>query len=174
MMRLPCFPAAAAIAALTIFGTVAADPTSPAQKLGMFAGSWRSDGTLQQAGKSVHVSGTIDCAWSSLTHVFLVCDGNAMFEGDATPHYQLSVYMYDPPSAQYGFASMTTNSLTSPDLTLSGNTWTYSGKFTNAGKTTYLRTVNVFESNNLYRFRSESSTDGTHWTLNIEGTSRRL
>ncbi|MBV9276878.1 MAG: DUF1579 family protein [Candidatus Eremiobacteraeota bacterium] len=164
-----------AFIALTAAPSLGADAGSPAENLAMFAGSWQSQATLQQpSGKPMQVSGTISCAWSSPAHIFLVCDGNATFEGDTTPHYQLSVYTYDAASKQYGFANVTPNTLTSPDLTLSGTTWTYSGKMTNAGKTIYFRTLNIFESPNFYRFRSESSPDGSHWTTNIEGVSRRL
>ncbi|MBV8689034.1 MAG: hypothetical protein JOZ59_02900 [Candidatus Eremiobacteraeota bacterium] len=148
---------------------------SPAEKLGMFAGSWSSEATLVPGSSTPQkVTGMITCAWSSAAHVFLVCDGSAVLEGDPTSHHQLSVYTYDAASGQYGFANVTPSQVTSPDLALNGNTWTYSDKFTSAGKTTYFRTLNIFESPNLYRYRAESSPDDIHWTINLEGVSRRL
>ncbi|MBV9149914.1 MAG: DUF1579 family protein [Candidatus Eremiobacteraeota bacterium] len=162
--------------ALAAVPALAADTTtvSPAEKLGMFAGSWHSEGTVLPGPKRLRVTGRITCAWSSTAHVFLVCDGVAVFQDDPTEHHQLSVYTYDTHSKQYGFASLTTNQVTSPDLALSGNTWTYSQKTTNGGTTMYSRTFNTFESSKLYRYRVESSADNIHWTLMIEGISRRL
>ncbi len=163
-----------ALLAFYMAPALAADTSSPAEKLSVFAGSWRSEGTVQINGKPVPLTGNITCAWSSPAHVFLVCDGVATLEGNPAPQHQLSVYTYDAASKQYGFANVTTNTLTSPDLVLNGNTWTYSGKATNAGKTTYFRTFNTFESADLYRFRAESSTDNATWSVVVQGVSRRL
>lgn len=149
---------------------------SLASGIAMFAGTWTSSGSIgtSDSPKPTQVRGTNVCRWSSAAHAFLVCDGVATIGSSTVQNHQLSVYTYDSASKHYGFVSIAGAHVGSPDLTLSGNTWTYSGKFTDAaGRTTYFRTLNVFDSPTRYRYIIESSNDGTHWTQTGSGVSTR-
>ncbi len=162
----------------TFFGsTQSAYAQTAAERLGMFLGTWQSSGTLVLAAgaKPSPVRGTITCRWSDSAHVFLVCDGAAFVGSETTPRRQLSVYTYDASSSQYEFLSMTTSTAASPDLTLNGNTWTYSNKFTDkSGVTTYFRTLNIFDTPDGYRYIIEQSRDNQHWQQTGSGKSRRV
>lgn len=144
--------------------------------IAMFAGTWTSNGTISvsDSPKPAQVRGTNVCRWSSDARIYLVCDGVATFGSSKTQNHQLSVYTYDPATKQYSFVSIAGGHVGTPELTLNGSTWTYSGKFTDvAGRTTYFRTLNIFDSPTRYRYIIESSNDGTHWTETGSGVSTR-
>ncbi len=153
----------------------AADRTAAASnQLGMFVGTWKGSGSFTQANKTVHVNGSNTCTWSSAAHVFLVCDGVAQIEGVAQPQHQLSVYTWDAASGKYGFANIMPNQIASPDLDLSGKTWTYTGHFTDKqNKTHWFRTLNIFDSPDHYRYEIQNSDDGQHWATTGSGASTR-
>ncbi len=146
-----------------------------AQRLGMFLGSWTSSGTiiLGPGQKPAHVRGTTRCAWSAADHAFLVCDGTATIGGRPGLARQVSVYTFDPATNRYGFVNVTPSRVGSPNLALSGNTWTYSDKFNDGGRTTYFRTLNTFDSADRYRYLIQSSADGLHWSQTGSGVAVR-
>jgi len=154
---------------------LAADQAGTASnQLGMFVGTWHGNGSFAQANKTVHVNGSNTCSWSSAARVFLVCDGVAQIEGMTQPQHQLSVYTWDAASGKYGFANITPDQIASPDLGLSGKTWTYTGHFTDKqNKTHGFRTLNIFDSPDHYRYEIQNSDDGVHWTTTGSGESRR-
>lgn len=162
---------------LPAWAIAAAPQPTGAAALGMFVGSWQGRGTFTapDAKKPTHVQGANDCRWSSAEHVFLICDGVAHIEGVAVPQYQLSIYTYDAASGKYRFAGVTTNQeVASPDFSLKGNTWVYSGSFTDkAGKKHWFRTLNIFDAPTHYRYESQTSDDGQHWTTTGSGTNTR-
>ncbi|SRR5579883_933805 len=172
-------PAMRLVLAFTVIGicvdAFAADGAAAApNQLGMFAGTWKDSGNFMQDGKTVHVTGSITCNWSSAAHVFLVCDGVAQIEGVAQPQHQLSVYTWDAANRKYAFANITPGQIASPDLGFSGKTWTYTGHFTDKqNKTHWFRTLNIFDSPDHYRYEIQNSGDGQHWTTTGSGESRR-
>lgn len=139
-----------------------------------FFGTWQSTGSVTMQGRSTSMNGSNVCRWSSGARAFLVCDGQARLGNRRTVDHQLSVYSYDAATKQYNFATITSAYTSSPDLTRSGSTWTYSGKFREAsGRITYFRTLNIFESRDRYRYLIESSADNVHWTKTGSGIATR-
>jgi hypothetical protein len=150
--------------------------TAPPNRLDMFVGTWHASGSMAAArGKPPqHLQGTNVCQWSGATHLFLVCDGVFRVEGTRGEEHQLSVYAYDPATGRYRFANLSGGEVGTPELSLSGNTWTYSGSFTDQqGKTHWYRTLNIFDSPDRYRYEIQNSDDGQRWTTSGSGESRR-
>jgi hypothetical protein len=59
-------------------------------------------------------------------------------------------------------------------ISVEGDTVTYSNSFTDKGKQVTIRTLNVWESPTLYRWRTEYSADsGKTWTPMAVGTAQR-
>lgn len=54
-------------------------------------------------------------------------------------------------------------------LIIEDNTWTFPWQTTEAGKTTWFRVVNVWNSPTTIEFRQEFSTDQVHWTRMATG-----
>lgn len=149
-------PLLAAMAA----NAVAAPGGFPPNRLDMFVGTWRSSGsmTVERGKPPERHYGSNACKWSSAAHLFLVCDGVFRSEGTPVEHHQLSVYAWDPASGRYSFANLGEGRVGTPELSLSGKTWTYSGKFTDqGGKTHWFRTLNIFDSPDRYRYEIQNS-----------------
>jgi hypothetical protein len=59
-------------------------------------------------------------------------------------------------------------------LLIQGDTWIFPWDYTEAGKTTHFRVLNVWRSAGLIEFRQEYSADGSHWTLMSLGRESRV
>lgn len=55
------------------------------------------------------------------------------------------------------------------DLEIAGDTWTYSSRRDENGKTTFYRTLNQFTGKTKIHFQSEHSSDGKDWTTDAAG-----
>jgi hypothetical protein len=145
-------------------------------RLDMFVGTWHGSGSMNAARGETpqHHQGSNACRWSSAAHLFLVCDGVFRVDGSPGEQHQISVYAYDPATGLYSFANLGGGHVGTPGLSLDGNTWTYSGKFTDeSGKIHWFRTLNIFDSPARYRYEIQNSDDGVHWTTTGSGESRR-
>jgi hypothetical protein len=59
------------------------------------------------------------------------------------------------------------------DLTINASQWTFSGKDTQDGKTTYFRTTNDFHGSDQIHFEVSHSTDGKTWIVDHKGDEHR-
>lgn len=142
-------------------------------ELDRFVGTWDSPGTLLATPytKAGHADAVNVCAWSA-DHLFVICQQNIRLN---TGHEDaISIYTFDEATKTYHFFNVHTSGATSTKISVAGNTITYSDSFMDKGKNVLTRTLNVWESPNRYRWRSEYSVDaGTTWLLMASGVSTR-
>ncbi len=166
----------AAIGALTVCAVLLqAQPAaaSPIDELGRFEGAWHSQGTFVQTAysKARATTATTICAWA-IDRSYMVCQ-QKVADGDAR-EYDLGVYSYEDATHEYRFYSIRAGRSTTSAITVDGNTISYPFSFTDGDKQVMIRTLNVWASPTLYRWRSEYSTDaGATWTLMGSGTSQK-
>lgn len=142
-------------------------------QLDRFAGTWTSPGVLVDTpySKAASVSATTTCAWSS-ERLFMICR-QSVSDGAKIDH-DLAIYTFDAAANAYHFFNVRSSQVNSVPIEIQGNTITYTDSFTDGGKRVTIRTLNVWETPNLYRWRTEYSTDaGATWALMGSGTSQR-
>ncbi len=88
----------------------------------------------------------------------------------------LVVYVYAGTAGHYNtHAILPTGVYTGPgDLVIEGNRWTFSGKTTHAGNTTYYRTINDWSGHDRIHFEVAHSTDDKTWVVDHKGDERRM
>ncbi len=59
------------------------------------------------------------------------------------------------------------------ELRIDGNTWTYSSKSEENGKTTYHRTLNTFTGRDKIHYEIADSGDGKTWNVTLSGDEQR-
>jgi hypothetical protein len=59
------------------------------------------------------------------------------------------------------------------ELQIEHNRWTYSSNWNQGGKTTYYRTVNVFDGRNRIHFEQSESDDNKQWVVKSSGEETR-
>ncbi len=142
-------------------------------ELGRYLGTWTSPGTLYDTpySKAGTATATTTCAWSQ-DHVFMICQQSITLNGK--PNNALSIYTYDTAKSVYRFFNIGTDGADGSVISVEGDTITYSNSFTDKGKQVTIRTLNVWESPMLYRWRTEYSADsGKTWTPMAVGTAQR-
>jgi hypothetical protein len=167
----------ARLAALVFTGAATALPLGAVaaglDQLDRFAGTWTSPGALVDTpySKAASVSATATCAWSS-DRLFMICQ-QSVSDGTKIDH-DLALYTFDAAANVYHFFNVRSSQVNSVPIEIQGNTITYTNSFSDRGKRVTIRTLNVWESPSLYRWRTEYSTDaGATWTLMGSGTSQR-
>lgn len=163
----------ALLASLTSPSPAGPDPGTRLAELDRFAGTWQSHGTFVDTpySKASAATGTTSCAWS-FNKAFMICQQSAWMGGKRDD--DVAIYTYDASSEAYRFSNVQRSRTTSSVITVDGNTITYPFSFTDNGKNVRIRTLNVWVSPGLYRWRTEYSTDGgATWTLMASGTSQR-
>ncbi|MBV9719408.1 MAG: hypothetical protein JOZ77_08810 [Candidatus Eremiobacteraeota bacterium] len=146
---------------------------APLDALDRFAGTWQSEGTFLDTPYSDpgSTSATTVCAWS-VDRTFMICQQRVLLNGK--PDADVAVYTYDPTQSAYRFYNVRPAQSTSATITIDGNRIVYPFSFTDHGKNVTIRTLNVWENANTYKWRTEYSTDGgAHWTLMASGISRK-
>jgi hypothetical protein len=146
---------------------------APLDELDRFAGTWQSHGTFVDGpySKASTSTAATTCAWST-GHTFMICQQSVSTDGKVSD--DLGIYAYDETAGTYRFYSVQTAHTTASTITVAGNTITYPFSFTEKGKNVTIRTLNVWDSPSLYRWRTEYSTDdGTSWKLMGSGSSQR-
>lgn len=141
-------------------------------KVMAYAGTWKSevrhlDTPYSKVGSE---STTLknDC-WRS--GGFFAC--NQIVDGDSKA---LVVFMYDAKTDRYTSYPIPTGGgeVHAGSLLIQGDTWIFPWDYTEAGKTTHFRVLNVWRSAGLIEFRQEYSADGSHWTLMSLGRESRV
>jgi hypothetical protein len=159
---------AAGLVTLPVRGAAA-----PLDELDRFAGTWQSHGTFVNGpySKASTSTATTTCAWST-GHTFMICQQSVSTDGKVSD--DLGVYTYDGAARAYRFYNVETARTTASTITVAGNTITYPFSFTDKEKKVAIRTLNIWDSPSLYRWRAEYSTDGgTSWQVMGSGSSQR-
>ena len=171
------FAAVCAIVALWTAASAAQDPTAakpgPEQKnLARFVGDWKVEGTMEASplGPGGKMTATEKCTMFEGWHLICESAGTGPM-GNMKGH---AVMSYDRAAKQYRYFSVSTM----PDAevatgTLSGNTWTWTGKMDMGGQTIHSRFTLVETSPTMHTVKWEMSMDGTNWKQMMSGTSTK-
>lgn len=157
------------------FGAAAVSPaqTAGVQELGRFLGTWTNSGTLLDTpySKAGSATGTTTCVWSE-EQLFMICQQRISINGIVDR--AISVYTYDASQGRYHFYHVGSSGGSGSPIAIDDKTVTYTDSFSDKGHQVTIRTLNVWESATLYRWRTEySSNDGALWSLMASGTSQR-
>jgi hypothetical protein len=145
------------------------------KRLGVFAGTWKMDGTMHESplGPAGKITGTETCRMFE-GGFHLTCDSSM-----TTPTGKMKGYAlmsWDPTAKQYRYTAV--NSMTptqeTADGTLSGNTWTWTGKTDlGGGKSIQGRFTLVETSPTVHTMKWEMSEDGKSWKVIMESKSTK-
>ncbi|MDQ2664080.1 MAG: DUF1579 domain-containing protein [Candidatus Eremiobacteraeota bacterium] len=146
---------------------------SAPSRLDSFVGNWSGSGKMNVGTPTeTSLAGINRCAWSE-GKAFLICQGSATIGGKL--FRGLSIFSYDEAHQKYHFLNISQASANRTELTVEGNTWTYSDTDTDKkGKTIYTRTLNIFDTPDRYRFINQRSGDRVHWKTTGSGVSTRI
>lgn len=150
-----------------------AGQTGGAEELQRFSGTWTSSGALLDTpySKAGAATGTTTCAWSD-DRLFMICQQRVSINGTLTR--ALSVYTYDAAQRQYHFYHMSSSGGSDSSIAVEDNRITYSDSFTDKGARITIRTLNVWETANFYRWQTDySNNGGATWVPMASGTSQR-
>ena len=142
-------------------------------ELDRFVGTWDAPGSFVTTpySKAGHADAVNSCAWST-DHIFVICQQSISIDG-ALQH-AISIYTFDDAAMTYHFYNLRPDGASSTKISVAGNTIIYSDSFTDKGQTVTIRTLNVWETPDRYRWRTEYSLDGgTTWRLMASGLSQR-
>jgi hypothetical protein len=146
---------------------------SPIDELGRFEGTWHNQGTFVATpySKARATTATTICAWA-IDRSYMVCQ-QKVADGDAL-EYDLGIYSYEEATREYRFYSVRAGRATAAVIGVDGNTISYPFSFTDGDKQIMIRTLNVWATPTLYRWRSEYSADaGATWSLMGSGNSQK-
>ncbi|MHB1672764.1 MAG: hypothetical protein ACYCSP_00790 [Acidobacteriaceae bacterium] len=87
----------------------------------------------------------------------------------------LIVFVYAGTTGHYNTQAILPNGFAQGrgDLLIEGQRWTFSGKSTDSGNTTYFRTINDWYGHDRIHFEVAHSTDGKTWVIDHQGDERR-
>ncbi len=159
--------------ALCAFLAPAAAGAAGLDELNRFAGIWDAPGTLLTTPYSAaaRADAVNTCGWSA-DHIFMICQQSLSMNGK--PSHVISIYTYDETANAYHFFNVHRNGVASTTIAVAGDTVTYTDSFTDKGKSVIIRTLNVWENPDRYRWRTEYSTDGgATWSPMALGTAQR-
>jgi hypothetical protein len=164
------------LAAMTIAllaGATGRAATSGVGALGRLEGTWQSSAAFVDSpySKAGATSGTTVCAWSD-GRDFLICQQDVVTSGVTT--HDVAVYTYDPQAARYRFYAARTNGVSDVAIAVDDGSITYTNSFADGGKNVTIRTLNVWDDPDHYRFWTEYTTDGSHWTKMLTGSAHRV
>ena len=167
------------IFALTLPAFVAAQPQAPKpgpehKRLEVFAGTWKMDMTMQPSplGPGGKMTGTETCRlFDGGYHV--ICDSTG--DGPMGTMKGHAILTWDRSANQYRYFAI--NNMPDAELatgTVSGSTWTWTGKTElGGGKSIHSRFTLVEISPTVHNVKWEMSEDGTTWKIVGEGTSTK-
>jgi hypothetical protein len=151
----------------------AAKPGAEHERIGYFAGTWRSEGETMPSpfGPGGTMTATDTCEW--FTGGFqLVCRGEVT--GPRGASKTAAVWSYDP--AQQAYTYYGYNSLGNSFYVLGhveGKVWTWKAEFPMEGATMQMRATITEEPPAAYTYKLEMSADGVDWTLAEQGRSTK-
>jgi hypothetical protein len=141
-------------------------------KLKVFVGTWNAHGNPDSTGQTPP-SAVTTCQWSA-NGKFLVCDQLVTNKGLVTNN--LSIYSYNEGKDTYTLSLVGVPGMDpfSIPIAYKGDELIYSSDYSADGKTTYIRTLNIFSSTTDYIYQVQSSDDGIHWTTTASGQSHKV
>jgi hypothetical protein len=154
--------------------TPAVADVKPLDTLGRLVGTWKSTGTFVKSDYSSTGSAhaTTVCEWSR-SREFVICQQAVVFNGALS--HDIAIYSYDPVAKRYNFHNIGLSNASDSTIDVTKKTITYPSSFKDHGHTVTMRTVNIWDSQELYDFRTEFSVDGgKHWTMMLSGSSHRV
>jgi hypothetical protein len=161
------------VAVIALLAAAPARAADGVEALGRFEGSWQSSATALATpySKAATTTGDTTCAWS-LARDFLICQQTVTSDGQLT--HDVAIYTYDTAGAKYHFYAARVNGVSDVGITVDTTGIMYSNTFSDGGKNVTIRTLNVWDDPDHYRFWTEFTTDGTHWTKMLDGTAHRV
>lgn len=140
--------------------------------LARLEGNWQSTATALATpySKAAATSADTTCAWSA-SREFLICQQAVTTDGAVS--HDVAVYTYDPAGAKYHFYAARQNGVADVGITVDTTGIMYSNTFNDSGKTVTIRTLNVWDDADHYRFWTEYTTDAVHWTKMLDGSAHR-
>ena len=162
----------ALVAVLVLSAAAPAQAASGADALGKLEGTWQATATALATpySKAGSTTGDTTCAWSS-SHDFLICQQAVSSDGALT--HSVAVYTYDSAGAKYHFYAARVNGVSDVGITVDDSGITYTTTFADGTKNVTVRTLNVWDDPDHYRFWTEYTTDGTHWAKMLTGSAHR-
>jgi len=145
---------------------------SGVDSLGRLEGNWDSTATsLQTPYSTAGTSGVkTSCAWST-GRDFLICQQTVT--GESQVAHSVAIYTYDAAGAKYHFYAARVTGVADVGITVDTTGIMYTNTFTDGGKNVTIRTLNVWDDPDHYRFWTEYTIDGQHWTKMLTGSSHR-
>lgn len=148
-------------------------PGPEQKRLARFAGTWKSEGTMQASpfGPGGAMTGTETCRmFEGGWH--LVCEGSGT--SPMGPMKSTMLMSYDRGAKTYRYFSVSNM----PDAeigtgTVSGGTWTWTSRMDFGGKTMHSRFTIVETSPTQHTYKWEMSEDGKAWNPVMEGKATK-
>jgi hypothetical protein len=162
----------ALVAVLVLFAAAPVRAATGVDALGRLEGSWDASATALVTPYSTAGSTTLvtTCGWSP-THEFLICQQAVSSEGQIT--HDVAIYTYDSAHVKYHFYAARVDGVSDVGITADPSGFTYTSSFADGVKNVSVRTLNVWDDADHYRFWTEYSTDGTHWEKMLTGSAHR-
>jgi hypothetical protein len=157
--------------ALLAFAPARAETTA-IESLGRLAGTWESSATatLTPYSAAGSTKATTACSWSA-SREFLICQQSVSADGKITQ--DVAVYTYDSATVKYHFFALRTGGVTDVGITVDTTGIMYTNTFTDGSKNVTVRTLNVWDAPDHYRFWTEYTTDGSQWIKMLTGSAHR-
>jgi Protein of unknown function (DUF1579) len=159
-------------AALVLCAAAPSRAATGIDALGRLEGSWTATATALATpySKAGSTTGDTTCAWSS-SRDFLICQQAVSSDGQIT--HDVAIYAYDTAGAKYHFYAARVNGVSDVGIAVDATSITYTSTFTDGGKNVTVRTINVWDDADHYRFWTEYSTDGKTWEKMLTGSAQR-
>ncbi len=144
------------------------------EKLDVFAGTWTLQGDLKPGpmGSGATVTENEKCEWME-GKFFLVCHTD--FKSSMGNGVGTSVMGYSADDKSYTYREFNSwGEFTDSKGSVDGDTWTWvNDEKADGGKVIKGRFTMKFTSSTSYTFMYETSTDGTKWTLAMDGKATK-
>lgn len=166
---------AVALTAVASAQPPAATPGPENKRLGVFAGTWKMDGTMQPSplGPGGKMTGTETCRMFE-GGFHLACDSSGT--SPMGKMKGIAIMSWDPIAKEYRYTAINNMTPTQETAagTVSGNTWTWTGKTDlGGGKSIQSRFTLVETSPTVHTMKWEMSEDGKAWKVVMEGKSTK-
>lgn len=180
MRRLACLPAFALAWAVSPVATHAQSQTTPSvevKKLAIMVGTFRNEGEVKAGAfgpnsPPMKVSGTDECSWTA-DGFGLLCTESVDIGG--TKETETFLQYYDPISGKYELHGVrNTGEVENQAGTVNGDTWTWPGQSTVAGKVFHQRYTIKFVSNDAYEYTDEWAEGDKPLEVGLSGKCTRI
>ena len=175
MKPLSIAPLIVVLSAVAVAQEPAPKPGPEHKRLEVFAGTWKMEGTMQPSplGPGGKMTGTESCRiFDGGYH--LMCDSSGTGPMGAMKGH--AILTWDANAKEYRYFGINNQMPNAEQATgtVSGETWTWTGKTDlGGGKSISSRFTLIETSPTVHNAKWEVSQDGTTWTVVMEGTSTK-